>query len=247
MKGKQRLFRSLFAILIGIASLGSASGVYAQTGEPEPVSIESAEKINSTTVELKLNNGKNMLLDFYGNNIFRLFRDDSGKEMRSPEAKPEAEILVSNPRRGVDKIDVETNGNQIAISTDMIQVVFDKESTLFQIANLQSGYVVVRSLEPIEFEKDKVTITLSEGDNEYFYGGGVQNGRFSHKGKAISIENQNSWTDGGVASPTPFYWSTDGYGVMWYTFKKGKYDFGATEKGKVELYHESDYLDMFLW
>lgn len=245
MKGKQRLFRSLFAILIGIASLGSASGVYAQTGEPEPVSIESAEKINSTTVELKLNNGKNMLLDFYGNNIFRLFRDDSGKEMRSPEAKPEAEILVSNPRRGVDKIDVETNGNQIAISTDMIQVVFDKESTLFQIANLQSGYVVVRSLEPIEFEKDKVTITLSEGDNEYFYGGGVQNGRFSHKGKAISIENQNSWTDGGVASPTPFYWSTDGYGVMWYTFKKGKYDFGATETGKVELYHESDYLDMF--
>ena len=73
----------------------------------------------------------------------------------------------------------------------------------------------------------------------------MQNGRFSHKGKAIAIENQNSWTDGGVASPTPFYWSTNGYGVMWHTFKKGKYDFGAEEKGKVKLSHETDYLDVF--
>lgn len=57
----------------------------------------------------------------------------------------------------------------------------------------------------------------------------MQNGRFSHKGKVISIVNSNSWTDGGVASPTPYYWSTAGYGVMWHTFAKGRYDFGATE------------------
>ena len=90
-----------------------------------------------------------------------------------------------------------------------------------------------------------MTLTLKENPQEYFYGGGVQNGRFSHKGKAISIENQNSWTDGGVASPTPFYWSTNGYGMMWYTFKKGKYDFGAKEKGVVRLSHDTDYLDVF--
>ena len=76
------------------------------------------------------------------------------------------------------------------------------------------------------FEEKQVTLTLKENPTEYFYGGGGQNGRFSHKGKAISIENQNSWTDGGVASPNPYYWSSNGYGMMWYTFKKGKYDFG---------------------
>ncbi|WAC41288.1 TIM-barrel domain-containing protein [Pedobacter sp. SL55] len=32
---------------------------------------------------------------------------------------------------------------------------------------------------------------------------------------------------------------------MWYTFKKGKYDFGSKEKGLVKLYHETDYLDVF--
>ncbi|MBQ0049700.1 MAG: DUF5110 domain-containing protein, partial [Bacteroidales bacterium] len=80
---------------------------------------------------------------------------------------------------------------------------------------------------------------------EYFFGGGCQNGRFSHKDKIIAIENTNNWVDGGVASPTPYYWSTAGYGVMAYTFSPGKYDFGATEKETVRLSHETNYLDYF--
>ena len=32
---------------------------------------------------------------------------------------------------------------------------------------------------------------------------------------------------------------------MWYTFKPGKYDFGASQKGLVSLSHETDYLDVF--
>jgi hypothetical protein len=79
-----------------------------------------------------------------------------------------------------------------------------------------------------------------------FYGGGVQNGRYSHKGHQIAIENQNGWTDGGVASPNPFYWSTQGYGILWHTFKPGTYDFGAATKGEVRISHEADYLDIFV-
>lgn len=48
-----------------------------------------------------------------------------------------------------------------------------------------------------------------------------------------------------MASPAPFYWSTAGYGFMWYTFKPGLYDFGSTQNGKVELSHESRNLDVF--
>jgi hypothetical protein len=33
--------------------------------------------------------------------------------------------------------------------------------------------------------------------------------------------------------------------MLWHTFKKGKYDFGAKEKGQVKLSHETDYLDVF--
>jgi alpha-glucosidase (family GH31 glycosyl hydrolase) len=208
-------------------------------------SITGSGKINTTTVQLTLSNGKLMLVDFYGNNIFRLFRDDSGKGMRTPEAKPEAEILVANPRKPVDNLTVETKNNQTIITTDAAKLIFDNGNATFSIINNKTGKEVVHSLLPIGYDDAKTTITLGTSDNEYFYGGGVQNGRFSHKGRMISIENQNSWTDGGVASPTPFYWSTNGYAVMWHTFKKGRYDFGSKENNKVILSHEDNYLDVF--
>lgn len=166
--------------------------------------------------------------------------------MRAPEAKPEAEILVKNPRRFVSSLNLKNTVSGIEIQTNSLQIVFDKNTTLFKIINLKTGKIAVESAEPVAFDPAKTSLVFKEQPSEYFYGGGVQNGRFSHKGKLINIENENSWTDGGVASPTPFYWSSNGYGMMWYTFKKGKYDFGAKEKGKITLFHESPYLDVFL-
>lgn len=186
-----------------------------------------------------------MALDFYGENIFRTFQDNSGGIMRAPEAKPEAEILVKNPRKPVSELNVSQDENLVSIRTGKVHVQLDKKTSLMKVTNRATNAVVLEEVEPPLFEEGKVTLTLKENPQEYFYGGGVQNGRFSHKGKAIFIENQNSWTDGGVASPNPYYWSTNGYGVMGYTFAKGKYDFGAAEKGKVKLSHESGYLDFF--
>lgn len=211
----------------------------------EDVSIIDVKKTGSTTIEIKLSNQQKMILDFYGDHLFRLFRDNSGKGLRAPEAKPEAQILVDNPRKPVEKLILNQNDAEVSVSTDKIQVIFNKKNTLFKLVNLQTKKTVTEAVEPISFDPGKTSVTLSEGAEEYFYGGGVQNGRFSHKGKAIAIENQNSWTDGGVASPAPFYWSSNGYGMMWYTFKKGRYDFGSKEKGKITLFHDTDYLDVF--
>lgn len=207
--------------------------------------IIGAQKINPTTVEVLLADNQRMTFDFYGDNIFRLFQDNSGGILRDPEAKPEAQILVDNPRKAVTELNLSDDGNVVAFTTAKVLVQLDKKTSLLKVTDLTTNKVVMEEAEPVAFGKGKVTVTLKENPQEYFYGGGVQNGRFSHKGKAIAIENQNSWTDGGVASPTPYYWSTNGYGVMWYTFKKGKYDFGAEEKGKVRLSHETDYLDLF--
>nr|WP_199158487.1 TIM-barrel domain-containing protein [Pedobacter sp. ASV2] len=211
----------------------------------QPQTVIGARKINSTTIEVLLSDNQRLTLDFYGENIFRLFQDNSGGFIRDPEAKPDAKILVENPRKPVSKLNVTDENNQIVISTGKITVQINKSNALLKVINQATKAVVVEEIEPIRFEKGKVTLILKENPQEYFYGGGVQNGRFSHKGKAIAIENQNSWTDGGVASPTPYYWSTNGYAVMWYTFAKGNYDFGAKEKGLVKLSHDSNYLDAF--
>lgn len=205
----------------------------------------SAVKINPTTVEVAFGDER-MTLDFYGDNIFRMFQDNTGGVIRDPEARPEARILVENPRRKVSALDVEDKADAVVVSTPCIEVAVDKATRLMRVTDRESGRTVVEQVAPVEFGDGRVTVVLGEEPQEYFYGGGVQNGRFSHKGKIIAIENQNSWTDGGVASPTPFYWSTRGYGVMWYTFRKGAYDFGATETGRVSLSHDTDYLDLFI-
>lgn len=207
--------------------------------------VLNVQKINPTTVEILFRNNQRMTIDFYGNNIFRIFQDANGGILRDPVASPPAEILVKNPRREVQHLQVEESTGAFAISTETVELILDKDSGLLSVVNKKTNKKTVEFIAPIAFEKNRVVLALKEEDDEYFYGGGVQNGRFSHKGKAIFIENQNSWTDGGVASPTPYYWSTKGYGVLFYTFKKGKYDFGTQEKGKVSLYHETDYLDVF--
>lgn len=205
----------------------------------------SAVKINPTTVDVVFGDER-MTLDFYGDNIFRMFQDNTGGVIRDPEARPEARILVENPRRKVSALDVEDKADAVVVSTPCIEVAVDKATRLMRVTDRESGRTVVEQVAPVEFGDGRVTVVLGEEPQEYFYGGGVQNGRFSHKGKIIAIENQNSWTDGGVASPAPFYWSTRGYGVMWYTFRKGAYDFGATETGRVSLSHDTDYLDLFI-
>lgn len=209
------------------------------------VTIVSAKQINPTTIEVLFSDNQRMAFDFYGENIFRVFQDNSGGIIRDPQAKPEAQILVNNPRKSLSKLTLNDEGGLISMTTGTVKVQLDKQTSLLKVTNLATNTVVLEEIAPVSFQKGKVQLTLKENPQEYFYGGGVQNGRFSHKGKVISIENQNSWTDGGVASPNPYYWSTGGYAAMWYTFKKGQYDFGATEQGKVKLSHETDYLDVF--
>lgn len=225
------------------AARGEKSSVQATQQSPQ---IISAMKINPTTVEVLFSNKHRMTLDFYGENIFRMFQDNSGGILRDPEAKPEAKILVNQPRKALSQLDVNSDASSVSITTGAIKVQLDKNTGLLKVINLKTGNTALEEAEPILFEKERVTLKLKENPQEYFYGGGVQNGRFSHKGKSISIENQNSWTDGGVASPNPYYWSTNGYGMMWHTFKRGVYDFGREEKGIVKLFHQTDYLDLFV-
>jgi alpha-glucosidase (family GH31 glycosyl hydrolase) len=228
--------------MISFCPFMSANGYH----NKENTAVSGAKKINPTTIEIIFTDNHRMLFDFYGDNIFRLFQDNNDGVVRSPEAHPEAKILVDNPRKSIAGLSIADSVHEIVIATEKMIIRIHKTSGLMKIFDSETNHIALEQIEPVLFEKEKVTLTFKENSMEYFYGGGVQNGRFSHKGKAIFIENQNSWTDGGVASPSPFYWSTNGYGLMWHTFKKGKYDFGAKEKGIVRLYHESGYLDVFI-
>ena len=255
MKRFARFSKQAFAALVLALPLFGTS-LSAQVNAPvqtsfvkagQPTCIKAAKKINPTTVEMTYMDGKHLTLDFYGENIVRLFRDDNGGILRDPKATPQAQILVGTARRNTGGVEVKTEGVVTTVSTPKMEVKMDGSNGRLTITNLTTGKTVVEEVEPMTLDaKDGVTLTFKARPNEYFYGGGVQNGRFSHKGKAIAIENTNNWVDGGVASPTPFYWSTEGYGVMWHTFRPGRYDFGAEKNDRVVLNHKESYLDAFI-
>ena len=208
--------------------------------------VKSARQINPTTIEVLYQDGKMLTLDFYGANIVRLFRDDQGGILRDPVASPPAQILVDNARRYPGSVVLQDGAQAVTATTDKVALSINKSTGLLTLTNRSTGEVVVQELLPAQLGEKSTTLTFAAAADEYFYGGGVQNGRFSHKGKSIAIVNTNNWVDGGVSSPTPFFWSTKGYGVMWHTFRPGRYDFGATEEGKVTITHNEKYLDVFL-
>lgn len=78
MKGKQWFLKPVLAMAIAIAGLAVSQSVAAQPSPDVSDNTILSAQTNETTVELTLSNEKTMLLDFYGDNIFRLFRDDSG-------------------------------------------------------------------------------------------------------------------------------------------------------------------------
>ena len=205
--------------------------------------IVSAKLSGPTTVAITYADGQTCTLDFYSDRIVRVFQDPKGGPVRDPQATPPAQILVDQPRGAVKELTLTPDG----ISTACMELIFNKEKGTVSLRDRQKNVTVMKELSPAEISDKGVKVTLQAQPNEYFYGGGVQNGRFSHRGQQISIVNQNSWNDGGVCSPAPFYWSTAGYGMMFHTFKPGQYDFGAKTGDVVTLEHQTDHLDLFLW
>ncbi len=207
--------------------------------------VKRVRQLNQQAVEVMDQDGQVTTLDFYGPNIVRLFFDPKGGIIRNPQATPPADILAVHPRK-TTSVRIEESVGKFLIQADKgITVQIDKSTGLLTLMN-KHGKAVVSQTAPVAFAKGGYDVRLSMADNENFYGGGVQNGRFSHQGERIQIVNTNSWTDGGVCSPAPMYWSTAGYGVLCHTFRPGYYDFG-TPQGDVAIHHDDDYLDMFLW
>lgn len=62
--------------------------------------IVGAKKINPTTVEILFPNSQRMTLDFYGENIFRVFQDNSGSVIRDPQAKPGGADISRQSQKG---------------------------------------------------------------------------------------------------------------------------------------------------
>ncbi|MFI2609121.1 TIM-barrel domain-containing protein [Kitasatospora sp. NPDC018619] len=80
---------------------------------------------------------------------------------------------------------------------------------------------------PLRWSTNGMRQSLVRGADEQFFGGGEQNGSFSHRDRTVHVANSFDWNEGGYNNSQPFYVSTAGYGVFRNTFAPGAYDFGS--------------------
>lgn len=152
------MFRKSVLLAFGLSI--SFSG-FALAASEEPVSeqqaqaVEGARKINPAAVEVLLDNNRRMTLDFYGDNVFRIFRDDRGGIIRDPKAEPEARILADSPRRPVSRLDVDQQGDAVVITTGKVRIEINKKTSLFKVINLKDHSVVVEQASPVLLERAK--------------------------------------------------------------------------------------------
>ena len=118
-----------------------------------------------------------------------------------------------------------------------------------RMALRRRGRVVMREAAPLELGPKTSSQRIVATPGERFFGGGTQNGRAELTGTVARIVttpmNSNQWGDGGVASPSPLFWSSAGYGVLRSTFAPGEYDLRATN-GVIVTTHEDGVFDAYL-
>lgn len=142
-------YYSVLSLCVLGGLLSTPASVWA--AQQTEITISSASVLNPSAVEVVFSNQQRMTLDFYGENIFRMFQDNQGGIVRDPQASPEAQILVDRPRKEVGELSLTDKDGVITISTARIQIEMDKRTSLFKITDKIRQKVVVESARPVDF------------------------------------------------------------------------------------------------
>ncbi|MBS6686416.1 discoidin domain-containing protein [Thomasclavelia spiroformis] len=208
--------------------------------------------VDGNKVDLTIETGEKIRFTFLEPHVFRMYMAPEGEEFQEYPTPNGSDHTATITNKTDDQYKAEydvvpeltDDGDKYTISTDKIKLEIVKETSLMKLMKAD-GTVVWEEAAPLKYKTGSTVQTLKTNEKEYFFGGGTQNGYFSHKGKSIKIVATNTWVDGSVASPNPFYWSTDGYGVVRNTWKPGQYDFDSKGDGTVTTTHNEKRFDAY--
>ena len=246
-----------FLMVLGAAT---SNPVYIQAKDGQQVKDEvnqlqgitkvEKDKKHNNIVWITFKNGMKGKLTFLDNNIFRYNVDPSEKfeeyatvrkgypNTAKIQQYPDESNNYAHPEAKIEN----KNGNY-EIKAGNVTVCFDSSAKMSIKA---SNKVVMQEKEALSIKDSTVQTLVKNSDvSEQFFGGGTQNGRFVHTGKSINIANESGWNDGQVSSPNPFYYTTNGYGVLRNTYQDGKYDFGASKQDTIITKHDENEFDAY--
>ena len=168
-------------------------------------------------------NADQVRVTFYRDDIFRIQVGPAGVFTEAQPAPEDAQIVVfKGPAIPVAWRDA---GEYYRLDSKECVLRVYKRPLRFALFDRDNAVVVWQETRPITYGPSSVQ-TLRRGEAENFYGGGMQNGYFSHRDTTINIRlNTRGWGDGATPNPAPFYMSTAGYGAFRNTMAPGSYAF----------------------
>ncbi|CAH0403352.1 unnamed protein product [Chilo suppressalis] len=196
--------------------------------------------------------GEQARLYILNSHVFRYYMSPKGAFTEYPEPlnpKDTAKIVVKNTadygKKAFNESTLDSDDDSYIVNTHKIQLFFDKQTATMRIRDKRNSKTVLKESRSLSYYDYKSSQRLHQNKDEQFLGGGMQNGRFTHKGETINIVNTNNWIDGGVTSPNPFYWSSHGYGILRNTWQPGIYDFGTKSMHTIKTTHKGEDFDAF--
>jgi alpha-glucosidase (family GH31 glycosyl hydrolase) len=207
-----------------------------------PGTVESIKKNrDSTECTVKTDSDIAVKVVFYAADVFRILAAPDG-DFADPKNNPEkAQILVPQPPCAAE-VKIEDGESKVTFATDKLRLTLDKADCRFSLARAD-GTPLWHETRPLEIGEDTTVQFLSTEKTEQIFGGGQQNGYFTHKGTKIEIRADGNWNEGGHPNPAPFYMTSRGYGVLRNTFATGSYDF--TGEKEIALEHKERRFDAY--
>ncbi len=226
----------------------------------------------SKSFDLVTENGITVRLQFYTPQVFRILAapqklepvlDRAGnpiKDEKTGEIKTYVSADYSDPLNNPEKAQILVGAtedatrvmfadnreiNTYTFSTAALTLMVNKVDCTFTLKDA-AGQTIFEEAAPIDVnpaDKGGTVQTLKTTADEFFYGGGQQNGYLSHKGRKIDIRADSNWDEGGHPNPAPYYMTNTGYGVLRHTFAHGVYDFSAPDK--ITTQHFENRFDAF--
>jgi Glycosyl hydrolases family 31 TIM-barrel domain/Glycosyl hydrolase family 31 C-terminal domain/Domain of unknown function (DUF5110)/Glycosyl hydrolase 31 N-terminal galactose mutarotase-like domain len=176
---------------------------------------------------------------FYRDDIVRLWLGPDGQFTDAQPNPDDAQMVVL--RGAPIAVSWRDAGDYYRVESAKVVLRVYKRPLRFALFDKDNARVIWREIKPLTYGPSTVQ-TLARGEDENFYGGGMQNGYFSHRDRSVNIRLiTRGWGDGTSPNPAPFYMSTAGYGVFRNTMAPGQYDFGSP----VVLSHDEDRFDAY--
>jgi alpha-glucosidase (family GH31 glycosyl hydrolase) len=227
--GKARQHRFVVALIGLLSVLGLSSAARGESPAavgPGPVTDL---VVRGNTVEVTALPAKARVV-FLTDDVFRIWVASDGDytdPANTPPGRdgaPAANIVVKRDYPGVTPT-LSDAGAYHLLRTGSLALRVYKAGLRFALHRPDNRTLIWEETVGASWDGRQTLQVLSRGADEQFFGGGMQNGRFSHRDQTIKVAVSYDWNEGGHPNSAPFYVSTAGYGVLRNTFAPGSYSF----------------------